>query len=283
MKYGIVVDSGCDLRLLEGDDENLIYRQAPLSLRLDESEWVDDNGLDTKIFMREMAKCTRSGSAAPGPEDWCRFYMEAEEIFAITITGTLSGSYNSAAAARQMVMDKYPNKKIFLLDSKSTGPEMTLLVYKIRECVRKGMTFEEITEEITMYHRKTRLLFVLESLDNLVKNGRVSKIRGIMAGVLGIRILGRASEEGTLEILKKCRGKQGAYDKLVQQMAEDGYQGTKVVISHCFQEEMAQYLCDLLRKRFPACQTEIMPTSGLCSYYAEQGGILVGYDICSGE
>lgn len=279
MKYGIVVDSGCDLRFLEGD--NMIYRQAPLSLRLDDTEWVDDRGIDTKLFMKEMAKCARSGSAAPSPEEWCRFYMEAEEIFAITITGTLSGSYNSAATARKMVLEQYPDKKIFLLDSKSTGPEMTLLVYKIKECIGKGLNFEEIVEEITEYHKKTKLLFVLESLDNLVKNGRVSRIQGIMAGVLGIRILGRASDEGTLGILKKCRGKQTAYNKLVQQMKEDGYQGTKVVISHCFQEGMTQYISNLIRESFPACQIEIMPTSGLCSYYAEQGGILVGYDICS--
>lgn len=280
MKYGIVVDSGCDLRLLAGEDENLIYRRTPLRLRLDETEWIDDNSLDTGIFMREMAKCTRSGSAAPSPQEWCQFYMEADEIFAITITGTLSGSYNSAEVARQMIMEEYPDKKIFLLDSKSTGPEMTLLVYKIRECIRKQMTFEEITEEITKYHSQTRLLFVLESLDNLVKNGRVSKMQGIMAGMLGIRILGCASEEGTLGIMQKCRGKRNVYDKLVKQMLSDGYCGTKVVISHCFQEERVQYLCGLLRQSFPACQIEIMPTSGLCSYYAEQGGILVGYDTC---
>lgn len=279
MKYGIVVDSGCDLRMLEGDGKEFYYRQAPLCLRLDESEWIDDSSLDTKAFMQEMSTCTHSGSAAPSPGQWYQFFMEAEEIFALTITGTLSGSHNSAAIARQMALEKYPDKKIFLLDSKSTGPEMILLVYKIRECIRKGMTYEEITKEVTAYHQKTRLLFVLESLDNLIKNGRVSKIQGVMAGVLGIRILGRASEEGTLEILKKCRGKQSAYDKLVQQMLADNFQGTKVVISQCFQEEMAQYLCKKIRQSFPACQIEIIPTSGLCSYYAERGGILLGYDI----
>lgn len=280
MKYGIVVDSSCDLRLIPGEEENLIYRRTPLRLRLDEKEWIDDDSLDTAVFMKELAECSHSGSAAPSPQEWYQFYMQADEIFAITITSVLSGSHNSAALARQMALEEQPDKKIFLLDSMSTGPEMTLLVYRIRECIKKGMVFEQIVTEITEYRKRTRLLFALESLDNLVKNGRVSKLQGIMAGILGIRILGRASTEGTLEILQKCRGKQMVYDKLVKHMLSDGYRGTKIVISHCFQEEMAQYIHSLIRQHFPTCQIEIMPTAGLCSYYAERGGILVGYDTC---
>lgn len=280
MKYGIVVDSSCDLRLVPNEKENFIYRRAPLRLRLDDTEWIDDDRLDTSVFMKNLAECSSSGSAAPSPQEWYQFYMQADEIFAITITSELSGSHNSAAVARQMALEEQPDKKIFLLDSRSTGPEMTLLVYRILECIKKGMRFEQIAAEITEYNKRTRLLFVLESLDNLVKNGRATRLQGIMAGILGIRILGRASIEGTLEILQKCRGKQLVYDKLVKHMLSEGFQGTKVVISHCFQEEMAQYIRDLLRQHFPACQIEIMPTAGLCSYYAERGGILVGYDTC---
>ena len=280
MKYEIIADSGCDLKNLEQIGENQItFCRAPLTLAVGEREFVDNNWLDVSEFMREMEEYQgRTGSAAPSPQEWYHAYEQAQEVFAVTITGTLSGSYKSAMAARDMILETEPQKKIHVFDSKSAGPGMTLLVKKIQECIQNGMEFDEIVAYIEQYQKQTHLLFVLESLDNFVKNGRVSKLVGGMAGLLGIKILGCASEEGTLEVLQKCRGKRSAYEKLVEEMIKKGFHGSKVIISQCFNEERADDISALIKNIFPHCDITIMPTSGLCSYYAERGGILLAFE-----
>ena len=144
--------------------------------------------------------------------------------------------------------------------------------------VDSGIDFETICERIEAYCKQTHLLFVLKSLDNFIKNGRVSKVKGTIAGLLGIKLLGVASAEGDLELLQKCRGKLTAYENLKDEMLARGYKGGKVIIAHCFAPELAKFLSNSLRELFSDCSIEIMPTSGLCSYYAEQGGILVGFE-----
>ncbi len=280
MKYGIVVDSGCDLTSLSTEVTNKIdFTRAPLKLDVGDKEFIDDFNLNIKEFMTEMSAYKgKTGSAAPSPEAWLSAYEKSECVFAITITGGLSGSYASAKTAMDMFKEEYPDRKIHLIDSKSAGPEITLIVKKLTEYMSQDMSFEEIVEKIDEYCKHTHLLFVLKSLDNLVKNGRISKLKGSMAGILGIKILGTATEEGTLGLLEKCRGKMTAYDKLVSEMIARQYTGGKVVIAHCFAQDTAQYLSDKIKESFPNSDIEIMPTSGLCSYYAEQGGILLSFE-----
>lgn len=280
MKFGIIVDSGCDLRLLSCTTKHQIsFQRVPLKLRIGEKEFVDDFSLDINEYMTELREYPgKTGSAAPSPEEWYRAYQTADEIFAITITGALSGSFNSAMMGKKLLEEDEPGKKIHLIDSKSAGPELTLIAQKITEYIQQDMTFEQIVEAVENYRKKTHLLFVLESLDNLVKNGRASRFQGAMAGLLGIKILGCASKEGVLEILKKCRGKLGAYENLISEMISRGYHGGKAVISHCYNTEKAEYLAAELKKRFKNCIVEIMPTSGLCSFYAQEHGILVSFE-----
>lgn len=280
MKYGIVVDSGCDMRSLNAGSENQIdFTRVPLKLDIGEKEFIDDFNLNTEEFMKEMyAYKGKTGSAAPSPEDYKRAYEKSENVFAITITGSLSASHSSAKAAKDMFLDKYPDRKIHLIDSKSTGPEMTLIVRKLTELIHQGLNFEEIVTKIEEYHRHTHLLFILKSLDNLVKNGRISRLKASMAGILGIKILGKASEEGTLELLDKCRGKMSVYDRAIEVMLSHKYKGGRVVIAHCFNVEVTEYIAASIKRIFPKYDIEIMKTSGLCSYYAEQGGILIGFE-----
>ncbi len=280
MKFGIVVDSGCDLTNIELiSNENIAFNRAALKLQIGNKEFIDDFNLDVKEFMREMTEYKgKTGSAAPSPGDWYSFYEQSESVFAITITGTLSGSLASAQVAKNMFLEKNPEKKICIIDSKSAGPEITLIVHKLTELISQQLEFDEIVERIENYQRHTHLLFVLESLDNLVKNGRVSAVQGKIAGLLGIKILGCASDEGTLELLKKCRGKYSAYDEAVQVMQEKGYKGSRVIISHCFNDDKAEYLKKSIKEKYPDSKILIMPTSGLCSYYAEKGGILLAFE-----
>lgn len=155
---------------------------------------------------------------------------------------------------------------------------MSLIVRKLTEYMMDNMAFEDICKNIDEYCKHTNLLFILESLDNLVKNGRISRLKASMAGILGIKILGIASEEGTIDLLHKCRGKMAVYDKAIKEMLEKNYQGGRVVIAHCFASEVSNYVVSKIRDKFPDCDIEIMKTSGLCSYYAEKGGLLIGFE-----
>lgn len=280
MQYGIVVDSGCDMIDLGANiTGNIDFTRVPLKLDIGDKEFVDDFNLDIKEFMKEMYDYKgKTGSAAPSPQAWFDAYEKSEYVFVISITGTLSGSFSSAQTAADMFKEQYPNRKIYLIDSKSAGPEISLIAQKIAQYISEGLDFETICERIEDYRKHTSLLFILKSLDNLIKNGRVSKLKGTIAGLLGIKILGTASDEGDLELLQKCRGKMTAYDHAIKEMLKRNYNGGKIIISHCFAEDTAEYIIAKIKEQYPNCSTQIMSTSGLCSYYAEQGGLLIGFE-----
>lgn len=276
MNYVIVVDSGCDL-INFPECENIIFERAPLTIRVGGKEYIDDFNLDIDGFMDDMIHCTSTtGSAAPSPSLWYEAYKKADNAFAITITSGLSGSYRSAMTAKDMILEEFPDKNVHVIDSLSAGPELTVILYKLTEYIKEGLSFEEITKKITDYKNNTGLGFMLESLDNFVRNGRVNKYVGKITGVLGIRIIGRASATGELEVVHKSRGKY--LEQLVNMVISDGYKGGRLVIAHCYNEAGANKLCELLREHFADCSVEIMPTSGLCSYYAENHGLLIGYE-----
>ncbi len=280
MKYGIVVDSGCDLTHLGHPTliNKFDFTRVPLKLDIGETEFIDDFNLDIEKFMAEMyAYEGKTGSAAPSPQTWLSAYEKSEYVFAVTITSGLSGSYNSAQIAADLFKARYPERKIYVIDSKSAGPEITLIVRKLTEYINASMSFDEIVENIENYRQNTHLLFVLQSLDNFIKNGRISKLQGTMAGILGIKILGTTTEEGTLDLLQKCRGKMTAYDKAIEELFARGFNGKRLIIAHCFAPELANYIAQKVQLAFPTSEIEIMPTSGLCSYYAERKGILIGF------
>lgn len=279
MKFGIIVDSSCDLRELRDAESLLHFQKVPLTLRIGEQEFVDDNSLDISAFMTQMEQYQGpTGSAAPSPSSWCDAFQSAEEIFAFTISSNLSASYSSAITAKNMIAEQNPNKKIHIFDSKSTGPEISLLVLRIKDWIARGLEFEEIVEKTTAFQKHIHLFFLLESMDNLIKNGRLSKWQGNMAKILGIKLLGCASAEGTLEVLQKSRKKAAIYDSLLQNILSRGYKGSNMIITHCFNPEKAQFVKEQLLSSFPDSSITVMPTGGLDSYYAERGGLIIAFE-----
>lgn len=274
-KMKIVADSSCDLFALKQAD----FSCAPLKVITDKKEFVDDPSLNVDELVDFLDKYKgKSKSSCPNTGDWLAAFGDADDIFCITITGGLSGSYNSACVAKQIYEKDNEGKRVFVIDSLSAGPEITLVVEKLEECIVKGMEYEAICACITEYIKHTGLVFMLKSLKTFANNGRVSPIVARLVGIAGICIVGKASNEGTLEPMHKCTGEKRSLETLVTDLENEGFASGKVSIGHCQNEAGAMQLRDLILAKFPDSTIEIHKFNGLCSFYAEKGGILVGFE-----
>ena len=276
-QFRIAADSSCNLLTLNGAD----FVSVPLTIRTETEEFRDDASLDVDAMVSTLRSTRgRSYSACPNVADWESAFGESGDVIAFTITSSLSGSYNAACAAGKNCTERNPARRIHVVDTLSAGPEITLLLEKALSEQSSGAGFDEVCENLKAYQRRTHLLFALESMHNLAQNGRISRLTATMAGVLGIRAAGQASAEGTLEMLGKCRGGRKTQHFMLCEMERLGYEGGSVRIGHCQNEAFAQELCTEIRQRFPAADVRCDPLRGLCSYYAERGGIMLGYETC---
>ena len=276
MNYKIVSDSASNVFELP----DVSFSCVPLKVVCGEKEFTDtpDLDVDSMIDYLKVTK-SRSGTSCPNVSEWAEaFSGDDDGVFAVTITSNLSGSYNVAEQAKAVVSEK-TDKPVHVFDTLSAGPEMRLIVEKIAELTKLGCKFSEIISKVNEYMKKTKLLFCLESLTNLARNGRVSPARAKIAGVLGIRIVGKASDEGTLQELHKARGAEKGISTLIKEMFAQGFCGGKVRIAHCRNMNAAQKIRDAVLSHFPKCDIFIEKCAALCSFYAEQGGILVGYEV----
>lgn len=271
----IVADSSADLFTLP----SVGFQCAPLKIITADKEYVDDERLDVKTMVDELISYSgRSSTSCPNLYDWLAAFGDAEEIYCVTITATLSGSYNAALLAKQAYEEQYPDRRVFVLNSLTAGPEIALMIDKLEELITAGMEFDGICAAVTEYSRKTELVFMLESMKNLSNNGRVSPLVAKMAGLLGIRVIGRASDVGDLEPLNKCRGEKNALETIVRHMKALGAAGTSVRIAHCFNERAAKELAELIKAEFKNIKVKLYNCKALCSFYAEKGGLLIGFE-----
>lgn len=280
VKWKIVADTGCDYKELADLAPDTAFESVPLSIQIDGTDFVDDANLDMEYMMEAMAASSKpASSACPSPQAFAATYEGAEHVIVITITGGLSGSYNSARVAKEMFLEDHPDVNIHLIDSLSAGGEMDLLVGQINHLIAQGLSFEELVESITAYQKKTKLLFVLAKVDNLVKNGRLSKFIGTVVGLLNIRMVGEASPEGKLELLQKARGHKKSVTAAFEEITKAGYAGGRITIAHRNNDKFCQQFSELVKASYPQAMIEFVSTSGLCSFYAEEGGLLMGYEI----
>ncbi|HER6987559.1 TPA: DegV family protein [Streptococcus pyogenes] len=280
MTWKIVTDSGCDLRSLTRQSKELRFERVPLTLQIGTEIFRDDDGLDIDSMMTTMYQSSKATtSSCPSPEAFLQAYRGADNVIVMTITGTLSGSHNSARLAKNELLEENPNVNIHLIDSLSAGGEMDLLVLELERLINLGLSFEEVVKQITAYQQKTRLIFVLAKVDNLVKNGRLSKLVGKVIGLLNIRMVGKASNKGTLELLQKARGQKKAVSALIEEIQKEGYAGGKVYIAHAQNPKICEQISEKIKSLYPDAVIQTGRTSGLCSFYAEDGGLLMGYEI----
>ena len=268
-----VADSSCDVMTAYFDN----FYSIPLIISTDEKEYVDNSELKVSEMLDYLAAYKgRSYSACPSPEGWLNAYEGADEIYVVTITSKLSGAYSSANIAKDMYLSDHPDAKICIIDSLSTGPEMRLVLEKIMELKSKGIEFEQVENEVREYLKSTRLFFVLKSLHNLAQNGRINKAVAAAIGMLHIGILGTASEEGDVEPINKCRGDKRTIAGAVDEMKKAGYSGGKVRMCYVENDELARAIEARIRQEFADADVVIYPAGGLCSYYAERGGLIIG-------
>lgn len=279
MRWNIVTDSSCDLPPAGDESELVRVSSVPFVISVGEKDFIDDVGLDTESMLRAMEQSkSASHTSCPTPQSWIEEFEKADQSIAITISSQLSGSMYSARIARDIVVERDPGKKIAILDSCSTGPELAICEERLLEMIRAGWDFERIVSAAEATLKRTHVAFALSSFDNLVKNGRMSRIVGFLARKLSMWGIGVGSEEGVIDIRGKARGSLAALAMLVEEMKQRGFAGGRTMISHCQNRKLAEKLRDMIRNLWPQCEVRILAARGLCSYYAERGGLILAYE-----
>lgn len=288
MSWAIITDSSCNLRSWKPTAPDTIFVSVPLTIHVGGREYVDDDQLDVAELNRVVAEESEaSSSSCPSVGVWAEQFRRADNVIAITISANLSGSYEAANTARTIVMDEYTRehagiiagKNIAIVNSRATGGKMELMVEMLDKYLAEhNPTFDEAMAYLTHIEECSTVLFSLSSYDNLVKNGRMPRLAGAIASKLNIRMLGTASSEGTIKIVGPTRGESKMIKKTVESMAADGYTGGYAYIDHVDNEKTALKLRDAILARWPQATVRIVPCGGLCSYYAEESGLIIGYE-----
>ena len=275
MSIKIVSDSSSNVFRVEG----LNYATVPMKVITDEKEYLDSPELDLQGMVTDLQKYKgKSGSSCPNVQEWLDAFGSGDDVFGVTISKNLSGSYNAAQQAAQTYMEENPGKRAFIFDSLSAGPQQAMLVDKIKELLESGLDFDAIKEKVLDYHNHTHIIFSLESMNNLARNGRISPAVAKIAGVLGIRACGDA-KGGQITPVHKPRGEKKTLSTLFDMMLERGlYDGALVRVAHCFGLEATEKLRDIVLNHFPKCRFMIERTTALCSFYAEAGGLMIGME-----
>ena len=277
MRYKIVIDS-CG-ELIERWEADPAIERVPLTLTVEGEDIVDDETFDQAYFLKKVAEspeCPKS--SCPSPERYRTAYdCDAEHIYAVTLSAELSGSYNSAVLGMNLLKENAPDKKIHVFNSRSASVGETLIALKIEECEQHGMEFEEIVETVENYINSQNTYFVLENLETLRKNGRLSNLKAFVANALKIKPVMGATPEGTIIQLDQARGMNKALMKMVDYVVEqtESSQEKVLAISHCNCRERAEMVKDAIVKRIPVKDVVLLDTAGVSTMYANDGGIIV--------
>ena len=277
MSYKIVIDS-CG-ELLDDWKNDIRFESVPLTLMVGEDSIIDDETFDQKSFLKKVAECPECPkSACPSPERYMRAYQcEAEHVYAVTLSSEPSGSYNSAVLGRNLYLEEHEDKKIHVFNSRSASVGETLIALKIQECEEAGMTFEEVVECVEAYISEQNTFFVLENLETLRKNGRLSTVKAFVANALKIKPVMGSTDEGTICQLDQARGMNKALIKMVEHIIEktSDSAGKTLAISHCNCEARAQMLKAAIEEKIQTARIIVLDTAGVSSMYANDGGVIV--------
>ncbi|QNQ84326.1 DegV family protein [Lactobacillus sp. PV037] len=277
MTAKILTDSSANL--LTSECSGTPHENVPLTIQVGNKSWRDDGHIDPTLLKEALSEnSVKTTTSCPNIHDWLTAFGDSDEIFVFTISGALSGSYNAAKQAATEYHTTHPKAKILVFDSHSAGPQVKLLAEKTGELIKEGLSFKEIVKKIEDYQEHLNLIFALQDLTNLVNSGRVSGAAAKVMGMLKLNVIGRASVQGKFESIGKARGAKKTYSQIVKKMIEYGYNGGKVAIDHVDNLAGAEAIENLLLSKFPDAKITIGKCGGLCSYYVENGGLMIGYE-----
>ena len=277
MGYKIIVDSCGELP--EELKQDARFQSVPLELDVDDYHVVDDESFCQAEFLKkvkESPNCPKS--ACPSPQRYYdAFQSDAQHIYVVTLSARLSGSYNSAQTAKQMFLDDFPEKKVYVFNSCSASIGETLIALKVQELEEAGCTFEEIVDQTESYISSQQTFFVLETLDTLRKNGRLSNLKAFVANVLNIKPVMGSTPEGEICQLGQAQGMNKALERMVQEIRNrTGNHGDRILaISHCNCPQRAQRVQEKIEKLMKFKKIMILDTAGVSSMYANDGGIII--------
>ncbi len=277
MSYKIVVDSCCELPGELKKDPR--FEIVPLTLIVGEDyEKPDDENFNQREFLDAVAACPKCPkSACPSPERYMEAYKtQAQHVYAVTLSSQLSGSYNSAVLGKNLYHDSYGEKDIYVVDSRSASCGETQLAYKIMEYEEAGLPFEEITEKIEQYVKEMNTYFVLENLETLRKNGRLSRVKALVASTLNIKPL-MGADNGSIIQLGQGIGMKKALAKLAETAVSNvkDAETRRLMITHCNNPSGAESVRKNIEERLNVKEVVIMDTAGISSMYANDGGVIV--------
>lgn len=274
----IVADSSCDLN--EDLQDRMKVTLVPLTMYLGETAYRDDEHLDVMQMLSDIKSSKEvPRSACPSPEDFIQSFKAQGSVFVVTMTAALSGTFNSAMLAKEIYLQEYGEKFIHVFDSKGSSVCETMIAIKIQECIEKNMTEVELVETVDAYIAEQKYFFQLGSLDNMIKNGRIGRFKGILANALNIKPILFASPVGEVELLENVRTEKKALMRMAEIVGEHchDFKDKIIGISHCNAEEKAQKLRDEIASRYDFKEIVIVGMRGLSSLYTCEGGITISF------
>lgn len=278
MSYRIIGDSCTDLTKEQKDKKE--FDLVPLTLQIGEEVFVDDISFNQKDFLYKMAASSQSPkSACPAPEAYMDLFKSADDIYVVTLSSQLSGSYNCAKLAKDLYLEQYGEKNIEIFDSKSASVGQTLIAMKIKEYAKEGLPFPQVVEKVNAFRDELNTIFVLESLENLRKNGRLSNIKALLVNALNIKPVMAGTKEGNIDKIDQARGVKKALIRMADIIAEKAGSsgGDTIAIAHCNNYERALFVKEEILKRVKFKSVLITDTAGVSSLYANDGGIIVAF------
>ena len=276
--WHLVSDTSSDLYTVEGGEGVFDFATIPFSIRIGGKEYMDDENINIdEMLTANENHAEQAQTSCPSPEEFGEKFRAPGPVIAFTISSALSGTYNSACIARDMILEEEPDKQIAVIDTKATGPEVSMLIWRARDLILAGKSFEEIEKDLNETADRIHTSFALISYHNLIKSGRVSRLIGFIAGHLGFWGIGMGDEKGEIVIRGKARGSKSMVRFLVEEISKVGIAGKQIVISHCQNLKDAEALKKALEAAHAGIEVLVQAARGLDSFYAEREGLIVGY------
>ena len=277
MTYRLICDSCTDLPSELGADTHV--KKVPLTIQVGPETVVDGEDFRQGELLQKMRACPGAPkTACPAPSTYLEQFLEEGDSYVVTLSGLLSGSYNAAMQARAIYQEEGGKGNVHVFNSRSASAGQAQIALLIRELAGRSLPFAQVVEQVEAFISRMQTLFVLENLDNLRKNGRLTKMQALVTGALRVKLLMGATREGEIEKLGQGLSIRQTLGRMVACMGKNaGSMGRRLVITHCNCLERAEYVRDQVRQKGLFEEIVIAATGGIATVYANDGGVVVAY------